>query len=74
MKRHITLVLLLAAVLCLSGCAGLPQNPAPHAVQPDAAERYALAAFAGCPENGLRVIWIRYIQKSFRLFRLFLHC
>ena len=55
MKRHITLVLLLAAVLCLSGCAGLPQNPAPHAVQPDAAERYALAAFAGCPENGLRV-------------------
>ena len=35
--------------------AGLPQNPAPHAVQPDAVERYALAAFAGCPENGLRV-------------------
>ena len=24
------------------------------AVQPDVAERYALAAFAGCPENGLR--------------------
>jgi hypothetical protein len=55
MKRHITLVLLLAAVLCLSGCAGRPQNPAPHAVQPDVAERYALATFAGCPENGLRV-------------------
>ena len=35
--------------------AGLSQDPAPHAVQPDAAERYALAAFAGCPENGLRV-------------------
>ena len=28
--------------------AGLPQNPASHAVQPDVAERYALAAFAGC--------------------------
>ena len=55
MKWHITLVLLLAAVLCLSGCAGRPQNPAPHAVQPDVAERYALATFAGCPENGLRV-------------------
>ena len=27
----------------------------PRAVQPDAAERYALATFAGCPENGLRV-------------------
>lgn len=25
MKRHITLVLLLAAVLCLSGCAGRPE-------------------------------------------------
>ena len=35
--------------------AGLSQNPASCAVQPDAAERYALAAFAGCPENGLRV-------------------
>ena len=35
--------------------AGLPQNPASRAVQPDVAERYALAAFAGCPENGLRV-------------------
>ena len=35
--------------------AGLPQNSASCAVQQDAAERYALAAFAGCPENGLRV-------------------
>ena len=35
--------------------AGLSQESAPCAVQPDAAERYALATFAGCPENGLRV-------------------
>ena len=31
------------------------KNSASCAVQPDVAERYALAAFAGCPENGLRV-------------------
>lgn len=35
--------------------AGVSQNSASCAVQPDVAERYALAAFAGCPENGLRV-------------------
>ena len=27
MKRHITLVLLLAVVLCLNGCAGRPDLP-----------------------------------------------
>ena len=35
--------------------AGLSQESASCAVQPDVAERYALAAFAGCPESGLCV-------------------
>ena len=34
--------------------AGLSQESASCAVQPDAAERYALAAFAGSPESRLR--------------------
>ena len=33
------------------------KNSASCAVQPDVAERYALAAFAGCPENGLARGW-----------------
>lgn len=31
------------------------KNQRPVLYNPDVAERYALAAFAGCPENGLRV-------------------
>lgn len=33
----------------------LPQNPASGAVLPDSIQRLTLAAFAGSPENGLRV-------------------
>ena len=34
---------------------GLPQNPASGTVSSDAIQRFPLAAFAGSPENGLRV-------------------
>ena len=37
--------------------AGLSQESASCAVQPDVAERYALAAFAGSPESGLQSGW-----------------
>lgn len=38
----------------MAGCGWPTSNPAPCAVSPDAAERYALAAFAGCPKRPAR--------------------
>ncbi len=38
----------------MAGCGWPTSKPASRAVQPDADERYALAAFAGSPESGLR--------------------